>query len=147
MFARSGAVERGDAVAVGADGDDGRAVRRVARRRRSAPAGSCPAPETSTTSLASMAATTNPVAARIGSRDMRQNVMRCQTRRPSRGIRRPGHRSAAAPRPQLPPAAPALQQRAWAALALAVLSLIAMMLIGNLQRARLRGRGRAGRRR
>ena len=40
-----------------------------------------------------------------------------------------------APRPQLPPAAPALQQRAAAALALALLSLIAMMLIGNLQRA------------
>jgi hypothetical protein len=40
-----------------------------------------------------------------------------------------------APPPQLPPAAPALQQRAAAALFLAVLSLIAMMLIGNLQRA------------
>ena len=40
-----------------------------------------------------------------------------------------------APRPQLPPAAPALRQRAAAALFLAVLSLIAMMLIGNLQRA------------
>jgi O-antigen ligase len=40
-----------------------------------------------------------------------------------------------APRPQLPPAAPALQQRAAAALILAALSLIAMMLIGNLQRA------------
>jgi O-antigen ligase len=40
-----------------------------------------------------------------------------------------------APRPQLPPAAPALQQRAAAALILALLSLIAMMLIGNLQRA------------
>ncbi|HEX3513349.1 MAG TPA: hypothetical protein VHT26_05035 [Trebonia sp.] len=39
------------------------------------------------------------------------------------------------PRPQLPPAAPALQQRAAAALILALLSLIAMMLIGNLQRA------------
>lgn len=40
-----------------------------------------------------------------------------------------------APPPRLPPAAPALQQRAAAALVLAVLSLIAMMLIGNLQRA------------
>ena len=40
-----------------------------------------------------------------------------------------------APRPQLPPAAPALQQRAAAALILALLSLIAMLLIGNLQRA------------
>ncbi len=39
-----------------------------------------------------------------------------------------------APRPQLPPASPALQQRAWAAFALSVLSLITMMLIGNLQR-------------
>jgi hypothetical protein len=39
-----------------------------------------------------------------------------------------------APRPQLPPAAPALQQRAVAALILAILSLVAMMLIGNLQR-------------
>jgi multisubunit Na+/H+ antiporter MnhF subunit len=41
-----------------------------------------------------------------------------------------------APRPQLPPADPALAQRATAALLLALLSLIAMMLIGNLQRAR-----------
>ena len=40
-----------------------------------------------------------------------------------------------APRPQLPPAGPALRQRAAAALILAVLSLITMMLIGNLQRA------------
>src|SRR5580693_5632813 len=40
-----------------------------------------------------------------------------------------------APRPQPPPAAPALQQRATAALVLALLSLIAMLLIGNLQRA------------
>jgi hypothetical protein len=39
------------------------------------------------------------------------------------------------PRPQVPPAAPALQQRAAAALVLALLSLIAMLLIGNLQRA------------
>jgi hypothetical protein len=39
------------------------------------------------------------------------------------------------PRPQLPPADPRLRQRAWAALFLAVLSLIAMMLIGNLHRA------------
>jgi hypothetical protein len=39
------------------------------------------------------------------------------------------------PRPQLPPAEPALRQRGLAALTLAVLSLIAMMLIGNLQRA------------
>jgi O-antigen ligase len=40
-----------------------------------------------------------------------------------------------APRPQLPPAAPALAQRAGAGLVLAVLSLLAMMLIGNLERA------------
>jgi peptidoglycan/LPS O-acetylase OafA/YrhL len=40
-----------------------------------------------------------------------------------------------APRPQLPPAEPRLRQRAWAALTLAVLSLLAMVLIGNLQRA------------
>jgi hypothetical protein len=40
-----------------------------------------------------------------------------------------------APRPQLPPAAPALQQRAAAALILGLLSLITMLLIGNLQRA------------
>jgi multisubunit Na+/H+ antiporter MnhB subunit len=39
------------------------------------------------------------------------------------------------PRPQLPPAEPVLRQRGLAALTLAVLSLIAMMLIGNLQRA------------
>ena len=38
------------------------------------------------------------------------------------------------PRPQLPPASPALQQRAWAALALSVLSLLAMTRIGDLQR-------------
>lgn len=40
-----------------------------------------------------------------------------------------------APRPQRPPAARELQQRAAAGLFLAVLSLIAMLLIGNLQRA------------
>jgi hypothetical protein len=40
-----------------------------------------------------------------------------------------------APRPRLPPAAPALQQRAAAGLFLAVLSLVSMLLIGNLQRA------------
>ena len=38
------------------------------------------------------------------------------------------------PRPQLPPASPALQQRAWAALALSVLSLLAMTLISNIHR-------------
>jgi len=38
------------------------------------------------------------------------------------------------PRPQLPPCSPALQQRAWAALTLAVLSLLAMTAIGNIQR-------------
>jgi small-conductance mechanosensitive channel len=40
-----------------------------------------------------------------------------------------------APHKQLPPAAPALQQRAWAGLVLALLSLITMLLIGNLARA------------
>lgn len=39
-----------------------------------------------------------------------------------------------APRPQLPLAEPAVRQRAWAALTLAVLSLLTMMLIGNIQR-------------
>jgi hypothetical protein len=38
------------------------------------------------------------------------------------------------PRPQLPPPAPALRQRAWAALALSVLSLLAMALISNIHR-------------
>jgi hypothetical protein len=38
------------------------------------------------------------------------------------------------PRPQLPPASPTLQQRAWAALALSVLSLLAMKLISNVHR-------------
>jgi hypothetical protein len=38
------------------------------------------------------------------------------------------------PRPQLPPPSPALQQRAWAALALSVLSLLAMTLISNIHR-------------
>ena len=38
-------------------------------------------------------------------------------------------------RPQLPPPSPALQQRAWAALALSVLSLLAMTRISNLNRA------------
>lgn len=41
-----------------------------------------------------------------------------------------------APRPPLPPADPRLRQRAWAALCLAVLSLLALMLIGSPQRAR-----------
>jgi O-antigen ligase len=60
------------------------------------------------------------------------------TDRPQPGSQPPPPRSpflSPAPRPQLPPAAPALQQRAAAALVLALLSLIAMMLIGNLQRA------------
>jgi hypothetical protein len=39
------------------------------------------------------------------------------------------------PRPQAAPPSPALQQRAWAALTLAVLSLLAINLISNLQRA------------
>ena len=39
-----------------------------------------------------------------------------------------------APRPARAPVDPALQQRAWAALALAVLSLLSLMLIGNLRR-------------
>jgi hypothetical protein len=39
------------------------------------------------------------------------------------------------PRPQLPPSDPALGQRALAALILGILSLMAMLLIGNLQRA------------
>jgi peptidoglycan/LPS O-acetylase OafA/YrhL len=39
-----------------------------------------------------------------------------------------------APRPQLPPADPAVRQRAWAALALAALSLLTMMLMSNIQR-------------
>jgi di/tricarboxylate transporter len=38
------------------------------------------------------------------------------------------------PRPQLPPASPALQQRGWAALTLSVLSLLAMTAVGNIQR-------------
>lgn len=37
-------------------------------------------------------------------------------------------------RPPRPPADPALQQRAWAALMLAVISLFGMMLIGNVRR-------------
>jgi len=39
------------------------------------------------------------------------------------------------PGPQLPPADPRLRQRAMAAVSLAVLSLLAMLLIGNVQRA------------
>jgi peptidoglycan/LPS O-acetylase OafA/YrhL len=38
------------------------------------------------------------------------------------------------PRPQLPPPSPALQQRAWAALALSLLSLLSMTLISNIHR-------------
>jgi hypothetical protein len=38
------------------------------------------------------------------------------------------------PRPQLPPPSPALQQRAWAALALSLLSLLALTLISNIHR-------------
>jgi ABC-type amino acid transport system permease subunit len=37
-------------------------------------------------------------------------------------------------RPPRPPADPALQQRVWAALGLAVISLLAMMMIGNVRR-------------
>jgi hypothetical protein len=46
----------------------------------------------------------------------------------------PPPRSSQPPRPEIPPAAPALQQRATAALILAALSLIAMMWGANLQR-------------
>jgi hypothetical protein len=38
------------------------------------------------------------------------------------------------PRPRLPPPSPAVQQRAWAALALSVLSLLAMTQISNIHR-------------
>jgi len=38
------------------------------------------------------------------------------------------------PRPQLPPPSPVLQQRAWAALALSLLSLLAITLISNIHR-------------
>ena len=47
---------------------------------------------------------------------------------------RPGPGSGFGPRPPRQPADPALQQRAWAALLLAVLSLFAMMMIGNVRR-------------
>jgi peptidoglycan/LPS O-acetylase OafA/YrhL len=59
------------------------------------------------------------------------------TDRPRRGSGRPPESPFLPPplRPQLPPAEPRLQQRGVAALALAVLSLLAMVLIGNLQRA------------
>ena len=60
------------------------------------------------------------------------------TDRPEPGSQPPPPRSPflpPAPRPQLPPADPVLQQRAAAALVLALLSLIALLLIGNLQRA------------
>ena len=60
------------------------------------------------------------------------------TERPEQGTPPPPPRSPflpPAPRPQLPPAAAALQQRAGAGLVLALLSLITMMLIGNLERA------------
>ena len=46
----------------------------------------------------------------------------------------PPVRSPSGFRPVRPPADPALQQRVWAALTLAVLSLIAMMMIGNIRR-------------
>jgi hypothetical protein len=60
------------------------------------------------------------------------------TDRPKQGTPPPPPRSPflpPAPRPQLPPAAPAIQQRAGAGLVLALLSLITMLLIGNLERA------------
>ena len=46
----------------------------------------------------------------------------------------PPARSPSGLRPQRPPADPVLQQRVWAALTLAVLSLLSMMLIGNVRR-------------
>jgi hypothetical protein len=60
------------------------------------------------------------------------------TDRPKQGTPTPPPRSPflpPPPQPQLPPAAPALQQRAGAGLVLALLSLITMLLIGNLERA------------
>ena len=58
------------------------------------------------------------------------------TDRPQPGSKPPSRSPILAPppRPQLPPAAPALQQRATAALILAALSLIAMIWGSNLQR-------------
>ena len=47
---------------------------------------------------------------------------------------RPGPGSGLGPRPPRQPADPALQQRAWAALLLAVISLFGMMMIGNVRR-------------
>jgi hypothetical protein len=49
-------------------------------------------------------------------------------------VSRPGPGSGFGPRPPRQPADPALQQRAWAALLLAVISLFGMMMIGNLRR-------------
>lgn len=58
------------------------------------------------------------------------------TDRPQPPPRSPFLRPAAPqPRPQAPPPSHAPQQRAWAALTLSVLSLLAMTLISNLQRA------------
>jgi len=59
------------------------------------------------------------------------------TERPRRGQARPPESPflPPPPRPQLPPADSRLQQRGVAALTLAILSLLAMVLIGNLQRA------------
>ena len=51
-----------------------------------------------------------------------------------RSAPRPGPGSGFGPRPPRRPADPALQQRAWAALLLAVISLFAMMMIGNVRR-------------
>lgn len=48
--------------------------------------------------------------------------------------KQPPPSSPSALRPTRPPADPALQQRVWAALMLAVISLLAMMMIGNLRR-------------
>jgi hypothetical protein len=47
---------------------------------------------------------------------------------------RPGPGSGFGPQPPRRPADPALQQRAWAALLLAVISLFGMMMIGNMRR-------------
>jgi predicted PurR-regulated permease PerM len=48
--------------------------------------------------------------------------------------KQPPPSSSPALRPARPPADPALQQRVWAALMLAIISLLAMMMIGNVRR-------------
>src|SRR5690348_7662727 len=115
-------LQRADAFPVGADGDHGRAVRRVRAcvdqrlQVRALPRDKDDQPRFH-----------GSHSNRYGT--MGSDMAKLTDQQPPARYAPPG-----APRPPRVPADPSLQQRAWAALALAVQSLLSLMLIGNLRR-------------